>query len=78
MHTSSSYIVEPVPVSVSPTLHTEPPAKKRRRKRKNSYAAIMSGIVNSSKPPLADQKEEHRHSLRKNLGGGAFSKLDRI
>ena len=53
---------------------------KKKRKRKG-YAALMSEITApASKAPRAEEEEEaeHRRQLLRHLGGGAFSKLDKI
>ena len=49
--------------------------KKKKRKRKG-YAALMSEITApASKAP---REAERRRQLLRHLGGGAFSKLDKI
>jgi hypothetical protein len=51
------------------------PAQAPKKKKKTSYKAMMAGIVKSS--PERDIEKE-KESLRKVVGGGAFSKIDKI
>ena len=55
--------------------------KKRKKRKRKGYAALMSEITApASKAPRAEEEEEaeRRLQLLRHLGGGAFSKLDKI
>lgn len=62
---------QPVVENKKPTASAQAPKKKK----KTSYKAMMAGIVKSS--PERDIEKE-KESLRKVVGGGAFSKIDKI
>jgi len=51
--------------------------KKKKKKKKNSYKDFMKSMLSPQK--TSDQaREAHRDKLQKNLGGGAFEKIDKI
>ena len=50
---------------------------KTKKKKKNSYKELMKSAMSSGKSD-EKKKEEYQERLRKNLGGGQFSKLDKI
>ena len=52
--------------------------KKRKKKAKSSYSAIMSAMLEGNQEDTAAQRQRQRERIRQSLGGGAFSKLDRI
>lgn len=47
-----------------------------KKKKKTSYKSMMKGMMNKDISP--DKIEKEKESLRKGLGGGAFSKIDKI
>lgn len=50
--------------------------KKGNKKKKASYKSMMSGVMSSS--PTRDVEKEQREKIAKGVGGGAFSKIDKI
>jgi hypothetical protein len=50
-------------------------AKKTLKKKKKKYSSILSGMM---KPKKSVDIQKERESLRKNLGGGNFCKVDKI
>ena len=72
-------VVEASPTSPPPQLPQSSRPKKRRRKMK--YNELMASITQKAADPDEDRetaRKRHAAEIRKNLGGGAFSKLDRI
>ena len=62
-----------------PNMNSETGAKKpnKKKKKKNSYKNLINSIVNVEKTD--DQiKEEYKEKMANVLGGGTFSKLDKI
>ena len=51
--------------------------KKKKKNKKNSYASMMADIMKPS-GSKADRRESHNTALMKNLGGGSFSKMEKI
>jgi len=51
--------------------------KKKKKKKKTSYAKMMADIMKPSETQL-ERRETHSASLMKNLGGGSFSKMEKI
>jgi hypothetical protein len=51
-------------------------AKKGKKKKKASYKAMMCGVMTSSM--ARDIEAEQREKISKGVGGGAFSKVDKI
>jgi hypothetical protein len=54
--------------------------KKKKKKKKGGYASMMSGIM---APPamtrtISAERRDHVEKIGKDLGGGAFTKLDKI
>eukprot|EP00980_Cylindrotheca_fusiformis_P001490 scaffold346_cov116-Cylindrotheca_fusiformis.AAC.4 len=74
----------PPPVSNDPKSPVESGAgkpvatatKKGKKKKKASYKAMMTGMMSSS--ASRDVELEQRDKIAKGLGGGAFSKIDKI
>ena len=56
---------------------TTDPSPKKKKKKKNTYASMMADVM---KPKLseAEKKEELDSKLKSQVGGGQFSKLDKI
>ena len=71
----------PVPLSrpasprSSPSSPSSAPKAIKKKKKKASYKSMMSTMMKSSSPK--DVRKE-REALSKGLGGGAFSKIDKI
>merc|ERR1712070_568186 len=65
---ATASIMEAKPTDASP---------KKKKKKKNGYAAMMAGVM---KPQLSDEQKKHQtdEKLRSGMGGGEFSKLDKI
>ena len=66
---------------VSSTAEPTPSGTKKRRRKKqklSSYRDIMNTVLAGSESTDSHAREEQRERIRRNLGGGAFSKLDRI
>merc|ERR1712151_148135 len=53
---------------------TTTPVKKTKKKKKVSYKNMMSGMLNGSEKSVDKEKEK----LRQVVGGGNFTKVDRI
>ena len=65
----------------SSTEEPTPSSTKKRRLKKqklSSYRDIMNTALAGSESTDSQAREEQRERIRRNLGGGAFSKLDRI
>lgn len=62
-----------------PNIDNENSPKKpiKKRKKKNNYKNLINSIVSVEKTD-AQIKEEYREKMVNVLGGGAFSKLDKI
>lgn len=58
-------------------LSKTPKKKKKKKPKKNSYKELMSGMLQSDKTEEEDRADNQRR-LQQHLGGGTFSKLDRI
>lgn len=52
-------------------------AKKKKKKKKGSYKDLMSSILQTSKTE-EQARQDRLRQLQQHLGGGTFSKLDRI
>ncbi len=70
------------PAGAAPPLQVPEPQRaekaKKKRKKKSSYNDIMSGMMAQSTRSSEDALREQRQRIKQNLGGGHFSKLDRI
>ena len=66
---------EPLPVKPAATVQADSPKKKK--KKKNAYASMMAGVM---APTLTDEekKRENDEKIKRSMGGGQFSKLDKI
>lgn len=52
--------------------------KKKKKKKKKKFSDLMADMTQgSSKSPEA-ALDEHRQKIARHLGGGAFSKLDKV
>lgn len=68
----------PQPVTTQAKQDAETHKKKKRKKnKKGSYKDLMSGMLQTSKTE-EQAREDRQRQLQQHLGGGAFSKLDRI
>ena len=87
----TSHTCPPVTISLAPVLVVEAPtsslphlpqlSRPKKRRKKIKYNELMDSITRSASPADEDEdekRERHAAQIRKNLGGGAFSKLDRI
>jgi len=66
------------PAEIEKTVNAAPKeSPKKKKKKKNSYANMMSDIM---KPKMTDEDKERElaEKMNKSLGGGTFSKLDKI
>jgi hypothetical protein len=64
--------------SATSTAKGEKKSKKRKRESKHpGYNSLMRDLLQPSKTE-AQVQEDHQAKLNASLGGGAFSKLDRI
>lgn len=66
------------PVEIEKTVNAAPKeSPKKKKKKKNSYANMMTEIM---KPKMTDEDKERElaEKMNKSLGGGTFSKLDKI
>ena len=76
--------IAPVLVVEAPTLSTphlpqsSRPKKRRKKMKYNDLMASITQSASSNNENEDEKRERHAANLRKNLGGGAFSKLDRI
>lgn len=84
MHFGENHEEEPRPVAAPATAApaTAAPAatspRPSKRRRRSSYAAMMGSILApTSRSPQAAEEADKKALLR-HLGGGAFSKLDKI
>jgi hypothetical protein len=50
--------------------------KKGKKKKKASYKSMMCGVMSSSL--TRDIEAEQKEKISKGVGGGAFSKIDKI
>lgn len=60
-----------------------PVKKARRKKKKSKYQEMMAGITSGTKNApdansSAAEREQFDRQMRRGLGGGQFSKIDRI
>ena len=53
------------------------PMKKKKKKKKNSYKDMMSGIMAPTRSE-EEARKEYEEKMKQTLGGGEFSKLDKI
>lgn len=53
------------------------PMKKKKKKKKNNYKDMMSGIMAPTRSE-EEAKKEFEEKMKRTLGGGEFSKLDKI
>ena len=66
-------IATPLPEPVAPVAST--PTKKKKKK-KTSYKSMMSSMMSGNKE--RDVQAESRAQISKGLGGGKFSKIEKI
>ena len=54
--------------------------QKRKKKKKNSYSAMMDSVMAppAMKRTTSAERREHQAKIAKQLGGGIFSKLEKI
>jgi surface antigen len=66
--TTTTAAVASTPAATSP---------KKKKKKKNGYADLLAGVM---APTLSDtdKEQELESKMKASLGGGQFSKLDRI
>ena len=50
----------------------------KHKKKKKKYKDLMSSIMNSTLKSEKEESELHLESLKRNLGGGHFKKIDKI
>ena len=53
------------------------PMKKKKKKKKNNYKDMMSGIMAPTRSE-EEARKEYEEKMKQTLGGGEFSKLDKI
>ena len=51
--------------------------KKKKKKKKDSYKNFLKSVMSPSKNS-SEIRSSHKETLRKNLGGGAFDKVQKI
>jgi len=51
--------------------------KKKKKKKKNSYKNFLKSVMSPTKNS-SEIRASHKETLRKNLGGGAFDKVQKI
>ena len=54
-----------------------PVKPKRKRPKKTKMKDIMAGLMTASRTD-EELRQEHMETIRKNLGGGGFQKLDKV
>ena len=57
-------------------VEVKPVQSSPKKKKKASYKNMMQGMMNKDSSP--DKLQKEKESLRNGLGGGAFSKIDKI
>ena len=89
---SSAHATAPAPMGAAEVEHGAAPAaegvpepekakkKKKKRKKKGGYGDLMAGIMAPAalQRTLSAEKRDQLSKIEKSLGGGTFSKLDRI
>eukprot|EP00957_Ditylum_brightwellii_P118246 9018647-Ditylum_brightwellii.AAC.1 len=55
-----------------------PPAKRKSLKKKNKYSNLIANMMRTHKQDQSKKIEKEREALRRVVGGGAFSKVDKI
>jgi hypothetical protein len=84
MEAPSAMDIDSLPDSSEPvTVETAVPVKqftatkpKKMKKKKASYKSMMAGIVNTS--DTTDKEAKELEKIQSNMGGGQFSKIDKI
>ena len=55
-----------------------PPLQKKKKKKKKKFSDLMADMTQgTSKSPEA-ALDEHRKKIARHLGGGTFSKVDKV
>mmetsp|Transcript_12343 Transcript_12343/g.21401 ORF Transcript_12343/g.21401 Transcript_12343/m.21401 type:complete len:148 (+) Transcript_12343:79-522(+) len=69
-------VPEPTAAAIVETKPAAAPSPtKKKKKKKMSYKNMMAGMMETSGPRDAEKEKE---SIKKNTGGGAFMKIDKI
>jgi len=66
----------PVPMAVDSEAPVRSPAPKKPKKKKQSYKNLMAQMTKAS--PQDDKAKSEEERARRCLGGGQFSKIDKI
>ena len=51
---------------------------KKKKKKKKKFSKLMAEATQSSSPSPEEAEAEHRKKIARHLGGGTFSKLDKV
>ena len=73
----ASLCVEPQQAVPAATQDAATHKKKKKKNKKGSYKDLMCGMLQTSKTE-EQAREDRQRQLQQHLGGGAFSKLERI
>ncbi len=63
------------PSTAQPAVAAAPEPKKKKKKKKK-FSELMADATQGSTPEAAEA--EHRQKIARHLGGGTFSKVDKI
>eukprot|EP01083_Nonionella_stella_P155846 504015_1 len=74
---STSNASEPTPVPEKVATVPLADSPKKKKKKKNSYANMMASVMNTEVSE-EDKQKEIDDKLKRSMGGGQFSKLDKI
>ena len=65
------------PSTAQPAVVAAPEPKKKKKKKKK-FSELMADATQGSSPTPEAAEAEHRQKIARHLGGGTFSKLDKI
>jgi hypothetical protein len=66
------------PSTAQPAVAAAPEPKKKKKKKKKKFSELMADATQGSSPTPEAAEAEHRQKIARHLGGGTFSKLDKI
>ena len=67
------------PSSKKGTTYLEPiKTKKKKKKKKTLYKTFMKGVLKKNRRTAEEEKKRQQNKIQYSLGGGKYSKLDKL
>ena len=66
------------PPSKKGTTYLELKTKKKKKKKKTLYKTFMKGVLKKNRRTAEEEKKRQQNKIQYSLGGGKYSKLDKL